>query len=131
MKDSLRHKLDRVSDRYDELSALLSDAEVISDQNRFRDLSREYAELEPVVKCFNHWRDTRDNLDAALAMQDDDDPDMRAMGQDEAGAAGAELEQLEDELQKLMLPRDPRDRCNVFLEIRAGTGGDEAAIFAG
>ena len=131
MKDSLQQKLDRVVDRYQELAALLSDADVIADANRFRDLSREYAELEPVVQCFEQWRETSENCATARTMLDDSDADMRAMGQEELASAQQELERLEGELQTLMLPRDPHDRCNVFLEIRAGTGGDEAAIFAG
>ena len=131
MKESLQHKLDRVADRYQERAALLSDPDVIGNQNRFRDLSREYAELEDVVKCYASWKKAAANVAAARTMLDDSDADMRAMGQEELEQASADIERLEDELQKLMLPKDPRDRCNVFLEIRAGTGGDEAAIFAG
>ena len=131
MKDSLRNKLDRVADRYLEISALLSDPDVIGDQNRFRALSREYAELEPVVKCYGEWRKADDNIVAARTMLEDSDADMRAMGAEELEGATEQAETLASELQKLMLPKDPRDHCNVFLEIRAGTGGDEAAIFAG
>ena len=131
MKESLQHKLDRVADRYQELAALLSDPDVIGNQNRFRDLSREYAELEDVVKCYASWKKAAANVAAARTMLDDSDADMRAMGQEELEQASADIERLEGELQKLMLPKDPRDRCSVFLEIRAGTGGDEAAIFAG
>jgi len=131
MKESLQHKLDRVADRYQELAALLSDPDVINNQNRFRDFSREYAELEEVVLCYQRWQKAAANISAARAMLDDSDPDMRAMGQDELAQASEQAEALEQDLQRLMLPKDPRDRCNVFLEIRAGTGGDEAAIFAG
>ena len=131
MKDSLQQKLDRVVDRYQELAALLSDPDIIGDTNRYRDLSREYAELEPVVQCFERWRRASENCATARAMLEDSDAEMRAMGQEELAGAQQQLEQLEAQLQTLMLPRDPRDRCNVFLEIRAGTGGDEAAIFAG
>jgi peptide chain release factor 1 len=131
MKDSLRNKLDRVADRYQELSALLSDPDVIGNQNKFRDYSREYSELEPVVQSFARWQAAADNIVAARAMLDDSDAEMREMGAEELQQATADAEQFADELQKLMLPKDSRDRCNVFLEVRAGTGGDEAAIFAG
>src|SRR5699024_1906214 len=131
MKESLQLKLQGISDRHEELEGLMSQPEIIQDQNRFRELSQEYAELEDVVKCFAAWQTENENLTAAKAMMDDADPDMKAMGQEEAAAAQQQLTELEDELQRLMLPRDPRDRSNVFLEVRAGTGGDEAAIFAG
>ena len=131
MKDSLQQKLDRVADRYQELAALLSDPGVIGDQNKFREYSREYSELEDVVKCYESWKLTAENVVAARAMLEDSDPEMREMGAEELADASAKSEALEDDLQKLMLPKDPRDKCNVFLEVRAGTGGDEAAIFAG
>ena len=131
MKASLQGKLDKLADRFEELAGLLSDPDVIGNQNQFRDLSREYAEIDPVVKCYQAYLQAADNLDAARAMQDDSDPDMREMGAEEARDAQARMEELAEELQKLMLPKDPRDGANVFLEVRAGTGGDEAAIFAG
>ena len=131
MKASLQGKLDKLADRFEELAGLLSDPDVIGNQNQFRDLSQEYAEIDPVVKCYQEYQQAADNLDAAKAMQDDSDPDMREMGAEEARDAQARMEELAEELQKLMLPKDPRDGANVFLEVRAGTGGDEAAIFAG
>jgi peptide chain release factor 1 len=131
MKESIRSKLDNLKDRYEELEALLSDPEIISNQNRFRELSKEYAEIEEVVKGYARFSAVSDNLAEAREMQKDDDPDMRAMAEDEIESASAELEGLELALQKLLLPRDSKDSCNVFLEIRAGTGGDEAAIFSG
>ncbi|MBZ2188588.1 peptide chain release factor 1 [Alcanivorax sp. JB21] len=131
MKDSLKTKLQRLCERHEELSGLLSDADIIAQQNRFRELSREYSELEDVVRCFGEYRDTLETLAEAQAMQQDSDRDMREMGAEEARAAQQRCEALEAELQRLMLPRDPRDSCNVFLEIRAGTGGDEAALFSG
>lgn len=131
MKDSIRNKLENLNDRYGEIEALLSDAEIISDQNKFRDLSREYAEIEDVVKSFNRYQEVSENLAAAQEMQKDSDAEMREMAEEEITAANAELETLEVELQKLLLPKDSKDSCNVFLEIRAGTGGDEAAIFSG
>ncbi|GGO86614.1 peptide chain release factor 1 [Marinobacterium nitratireducens] len=131
MKASIRQKLERLGDRYEEVAALLSDAEIIADQNRFRDLSREYAELEPVVESFNAYRGALDDLAEAELMLEDNDPEMREMARDEIDGARARIEQLEAELQILLLPKDPNDARNVFLEVRAGTGGDEAAIFAG
>lgn len=131
MKQSIRIKLENLKDRFEELQALLSDAEVISDQNRFRDLSKEYSELENVVKSFDRFQDVTDNLAQAKEMQKDEDPDIRAMAEEEIGSSEEELEELELTLQKLLLPKDSKDSCNVFLEIRAGTGGDEAAIFSG
>ena len=131
MKDSIKAKLDSVSERHEEIAALLGDADTISDQNRFRDLSREYSQLEPVVKAYADYKTTTDDLLSAREMADDPDPEMRAMAKDEIAAAETQLESLNLDLQKLLLPRDPRDENNVFIEIRAGTGGDEAAIFAG
>ncbi len=131
MKDSIRNKLENLKDRFDELEALLADAEVIADQNRFRDLSKEYAELEELVKQFQRFIAVSGDLEEAQEMQKDADPEIRAMAQDEIASASSELEELELQLQKLLLPKDEKDSCNVFLEIRAGTGGDEAAIFSG
>ncbi len=131
MKESLQAKLQSLCDRHEELAALMSQPEVINDQKRFREMSQEYAELGDVVNCFNQWREEKENLAAAEAMMADSDPDMKAMGQEEYATISERLSELEDELQRLMLPRDPRDKSNVFLEVRAGTGGDEAAIFAG
>ncbi|MFT6094767.1 MAG: peptide chain release factor 1, partial [Pseudohongiellaceae bacterium] len=131
MKDTIKNKLEMLNDRFDELEALLSDAEVIADQNRFRDLSKEYSELEDVVKSYNHYVQVTDNLNEAMEMQKDADPDIRAMADEEILSSKDELQELELVLQKLLLPKDSKDSCNVFLEIRAGTGGDEAAIFSG
>ena len=131
MKDSIRNKLDRLKDRFDEIEALLSDAEIISDQTRFRDLSREYAEIEEVVKSFQRFLVVSEDLDGAREIQKDLDPEIRKLAEEEVNAAIEELKTLELALQKLLLPKDSKDSCNVFLEIRAGTGGDEAAIFAG
>ena len=131
MKNSIRLKLENLKDRFDEIEALLSDAEIIADQNRFRDLSKEYAELEEVVKSFNHYQSVSENLEQAREMEKDNDPDIREMAADEISSASEELEKLDLSLQKLLLPKDSKDSCNVFLEIRAGTGGDEAAIFSG
>lgn len=131
MKASILAKLDNLDERYQEVAALLSDSETISDQNRFRELSKEYAELEPVVKVYVDYRDVINNLQEAKLLLKDSDPDMRAMAQDELAEAESKMEPLELDLQRLLLPKDPNDEKNVFLEIRAGTGGDEAAIFSG
>ncbi|MDG1024986.1 MAG: peptide chain release factor 1 [Gammaproteobacteria bacterium] len=131
MKDSIRNKLDNLKDRFDELEALLSDAEIISDQNRFRDLSKEYAEIEELVKSYDHFVQVTEDLDQAKEMQKDADPDIREMADEESKSSSEELEKLELTLQTLLLPKDSKDRLNVFIEIRAGTGGDEAAIFSG
>lgn len=131
MKDSIKFKLESLSDRYDELAALLSEAEVIMDQDLFRSYSKEYAELEPVVKCFNEYQQIEENLDEAELMMTDPDPDIKEMGVEEMKAGQLQKEELQLLLQKLLLPKDPNDSRNVFLEVRAGTGGDEASIFSG
>ncbi len=131
MKASLLGKLETLADRHEELGALLSDSEVIADQQRFRDLSREYSELETVVQCFARYRQVDADLEEARLLLQDADADMRAMAEEEISSGEQQRESLELELQKLLLPRDPNDTHNVFLEIRAGTGGDEAAIFSG
>ncbi|GAA6132821.1 peptide chain release factor 1 [Halopseudomonas sabulinigri] len=131
MKASLLNRLDTLSERFEELSALLSDAEVISDQNRFRAYSKEYAELEATVKCYDSWRSVQGDLEEARSLLKDSDPDLREMAEEDAAASEAQVVALEEELNRLLLPKDPNDERNVFLEVRAGTGGDEAAIFAG
>ena len=131
MKDSIVAKLEHLAERYEELEGLLSDAEVISDQNKFRAYSKEYAELEPVVKNFRQYLQAQENLTEARVLQKDSDPELREMGNEEVATSEDEITNLELDLQKLLLPKDPKDGCNVFLEVRAGTGGDEAAIFSG
>jgi len=131
MKESIAAKLDALQDRFGEVEALLSDAEIIADQERFRDLSREYAELDPVVKNYQRYQEVVTSLAEAREMMKDADADIRAMAEDETLSLEAQRDELELALQKLLLPRDSKDSCNVFLEIRAGTGGDEAAIFSG
>ena len=131
MKASLLKKLEGLQDRYEELTALLGDAEVIANQNQFRAYSKEYAEVEPVILAYRDFCKVQADLEGAREMLKDSDPELRAMAEEEVEQARAELETLEDRLQRMLLPRDPNDGRNVFLEIRAGTGGDEAAIFAG
>ena len=131
MKASILSKLDHLSERYEEVGALLSDGDIISDQNRFRTLSKEYAELEPLVKTYASYKNVVENIEEAKLLLKDSDTDMRDMAQEEMRSGEAERQVLELEMQKLLLPKDPKDSKNVFLEIRAGTGGDEAAIFSG
>ncbi len=131
MKASILSKLENLSERLEEISALLSDADTISDQNRFRDLSQEYAQLKPVVDTFEAYQGAIDDIAAAEEMMAEDDAEMKALAVEEMKAAKEKSESLAFELQKLLLPKDPNDNKNVFLEVRAGTGGDEAAIFSG
>ncbi|WP_110687140.1 peptide chain release factor 1 [Salinicola aestuarinus] len=131
MKASLRERLDAFHDRFEELSALLSEPDTIADQPRFRDYSREYAELEPVVESWLEYRRTEGDIEAAEQMRHDSDPEMRELAEEEWLAARAALEEREAQLKRQLVPKDPDDGSNVFLEIRAGTGGDEAALFAG
>lgn len=131
MKASLLKKLELLQDRYEELTALLGDAETLSDQKRFRDLSREYAEVEPVILAYRDFCQVQADLASARELLKDSDPELRALAADEVDDARVRQEALEDCLQRMLLPRDANDSCNVYLEIRAGTGGDEAALFAG
>ncbi|MBB1438105.1 peptide chain release factor 1 [Shewanella sp. SG41-4] len=131
MKESVIRKLEGLLERNEEVLALLSDATVISDQDRFRGLSKEYSQLEDVVKGFTEFQQAQKDFDYAKEMLEEDDLEMREMAQEEYKQSKQALEKLEDELQVLLLPTDPNDDTNAFLEIRAGAGGDEAAIFAG
>ncbi|MFT6152879.1 MAG: peptide chain release factor 1 [Bermanella sp.] len=131
MKDSVKTKLETLSERYEEIGHLLSSPEVIGEQNKFRTLSMEYSEIEPLVKTFAEFSEAEGDFEEAKALVQDEDPEMREMGQEEYKSAKAEIERLEADLQVLLLPKDPNDGKNVIVEIRAGTGGDEAAIFSG
>jgi peptide chain release factor 1 len=131
MKESLLNKLQQLVGRHEEISGLLSDPDIIGDQNRYRDLSREYARLEPVARLFGQIEQAQQDLAAAREMGDDPDEEIRSLGEEEIALASESVETLEQELKKHLVPKDPRDDNNIFLEIRAGTGGDEAAIFAG
>ncbi len=131
MKESLLLKLDALAERLEEINALLSDPSVISDQNKFRALSQEHAQVSPVVDCFNQFKTTLVTIDDANVMLQEKDKELQELAQEELKEAKAQQETLEMELQKLLLPVDPNDSKNTFVEIRAGTGGDEAALFAG
>ncbi|NYT36310.1 peptide chain release factor 1 [Allopusillimonas soli] len=129
MKSSMRSRLEQLAHRLIEVDALLAEPEIAGDMDRFRKISRERAELEPVVNAFNAYRTTEGDMQAAQEMMVD--PDMRDMAEEELQLGKARIETLESELQVLLLPRDPDDTRDVFLEIRAGTGGDESALFSG
>ena len=131
MKASIKAKLESIAERLEEINALMADPDIISDQNQFRALSKEYAQVNPVVTCFHAYQSALDDIEEAQAMLKDDDDDMREMAKEELKDATDRQHQLEQELQILMLPVDPNEGKNVFLEIRAGAGGDEASIFAG
>ena len=131
MKDSIRFKLESVRERFEEIAGLLADPDVIGDQNKFRDLSKEYARVEPVVQSFQKYEGILGDIAAAEEMANDSDEDVRQMGQEELAGLEERRDALLVDLQKALIPPDPYDESNVYLEIRAGTGGDEAAIFAG
>ena len=131
MKQSLLNKLELLSARHEEIAALLAEIETINDQPKFRSLSMEYAQLEEVVNSFSAYQQAQQARDAAHEMLSDDDEEMRDLAEQEVADSSQQIERLETDLQKLLLPKDPNDSANVFLEIRAGTGGDEAALFAG
>lgn len=131
MKLSIQRKLQALVERYEELSALLSEAEVINKQNQFRELSKEYSQLEPVVSVFKRYTARLQEIEEMQELLNEDDKEMRELAAVELKNAEKDLPHLENELQLLLLPRDPHDDSNIFLEIRAGAGGDEAAIFAG
>ena len=129
MKTSMRSRLEQLAQRLVEVDAMLSEPEIAGDMDRFRKLSRERSELEPVVVVFNDYIRTEQDMQAAREMMSD--PEMKAMAYEELEQGEETLEKLAGELQILLLPKDPNDTRSVFLEIRAGTGGDESALFAG
>jgi peptide chain release factor 1 len=131
MKDSIRRKLEITSERLEEISALLSDPDVISDQNKFRALSQEYSQIEPISNLFNEFKSLNEDLGIAEEMKHDKDIDIQNMGKDEFTIIEEKIRSLLMDIKKSLIPIDPHDASNIFLEIRAGTGGDEAAIFVG
>jgi peptide chain release factor 1 len=131
VKSSLVTKLESLCDRHEEVSALLSDAETASNPDKFRTLSQEYAQLDEVVRVYSGYRQAQADLAEAQTMLADGDPEVRERAQAALDSLTQQMTLAEGELQVLMLPKDPKDKNNVFLEIRAGTGGDEAAIFSG
>jgi len=131
LKTSLLTKLDALADRHEEVAALLGDADTATDQNRFRDLSKEFAHLNEIVTQHQRWTQLQETVTDARQMLNDSDTELRELAAEEIAEAERELTDIEAALQVLLLPQDPSDGSNVFLEIRAGTGGDEAAIFSG
>ncbi len=131
MKTSIRQKLERAEQRFEELGGLLAEPDVHGDPQRFRELSVEYARLTPTASAFSDYRRLEQELSAAQAMLSDTDAGMRRLGEEEVAAVQRAMAERDEALQLLLLPRDPHDERNIFLEIRAGTGGDEAAIFVG
>lgn len=131
MKQSIFDKLQKLAERQETLGTQLSNPEIISDQSKFRELSKEYSDLEPVIEAFNAYKQAQESVKTAEQLLDDSDPDMRELGKEELEHAKQQIKECDQQLQILLLPKDPNDENNVYLEIRAGTGGDEAAIFAG
>ncbi|TLY90140.1 MAG: peptide chain release factor 1 [Gammaproteobacteria bacterium] len=131
MKESIRQRLQKLSDRFEEVGRLLATDEVAGGSQQFRELSMEYARLQPLAERFGRYHGLERDLAAARDLQADPDAGIRTLGEEEVGHVRRELEAAESELRRLLLPKDPRDDRNIFLEVRAGTGGDEAAIFAG
>ncbi|MBW3165002.1 peptide chain release factor 1 [Ferrimonas balearica] len=129
MKPTVYAKLEGLQERYEEVQALLGEPDVIADQDRFRQLSKEYSQLEAVVNAFLAYQQNQEDIATATEMLAD--PEMKEMAEEELAEARAQTEALEQELQILLLPKDPNDDRSAFVEIRAGAGGDEAAIFAG
>ena len=131
MKQSIQIKLENLCERYDEIAALLSEPEIQGNQNKFRTLSQEYAQISPLVDCYKRYEQALKMLRSAKEMANDTDLELREMAKEEVNEAEDLIESLNHELQILLLPKDPNDNRNIFLEVRAGTGGDEAAIFSG
>ncbi|MBN3755154.1 peptide chain release factor 1 [Paraburkholderia sp. Tr-20389] len=129
MKTSMQAKLDQLTTRLAELNDLLSREDITANIDQYRKLTREHAELQPVVEQYGLWRQTMN--DAATAQELLSDTSMKDFAEEEIRASRERMETLESELQKMLLPKDPNDDRNIFLEIRAGTGGDESALFAG
>jgi peptide chain release factor 1 len=131
MNPSTLNKLEALSERLEELSSLLADAGVINDQDRFRNYSKEHAELAPVVGCFHQYNQVLTDISSTRELLTDADPEMKMLAQEELEEAQKRKQSLEEALEMLLIPKDPADNSNIFVEIRAGTGGDEAALFAG
>jgi peptide chain release factor 1 len=129
MKPSMLAKLNQLTERLEELNNLLMQEGITSDMDQYRKLTREHAELGPLVALYKDYVQSGEDIQSAQEMLSD--PDMKELAQEEITAAKARIEQLEADLQKMLLPKDPNDERNIYLEIRAGTGGDEAALFAG
>lgn len=131
-ESSLLERLDGIDARFEEVSTLITDPAVISDMKRYVRLTREYSELEKLIKATNRYKNALDDIDGAKQiLESESDEELRVMAQEELAAAQALLPELEEEIKLLLIPADPEDGKNAIVEIRAGTGGDESAIFAG
>jgi peptide chain release factor 1 len=128
MKNTIRRKLEQASERFEEITALLAEPDVQGDQNHYRSLTREYAQIDPIVTAWREYTGLEAEIKGASEMLGD--PEMAEMAQEEIASSQRQLTQLEPQLQRLLLPQDPNDERNIYLEIRAGTGGAEAALFA-
>lgn len=131
MKKSLEFKLQQMLERFEEISRLLSEASVIADQNQFKALSKEYAQLDPISTCYQSYKEAELNLQNLEEFLQGDDKELAQMAEEELPAAKEKCQELDEALQWHLIPKDPHDEGNIYLEVRAGTGGDEAAIFAG
>jgi len=124
-------KLEGIENRYEEIAQRMADPEVVSDPDRLAELAREHAELEELVTLYRQYRQARTELEQAESLLDDSDPELRELAETEVARLREHLDDLEAQLRQLLLPRDPRDQRDVIVEIRAGTGGEEAGLFAG
>lgn len=131
MKKSLEQRLEQLVERYNEVAQLLSQADIIQNQEQFKCLSKEYAQLEPVAQSFRAYCQEKTTIDDLEKLAQNSDTDIVEMAREEIPAAKERLAELLEQLQHLLIPKDPDDERDIFLEVRAGTGGDEAAIFAG
>ena len=131
LSPQLKARLDALADRFEEVSALLADREVVTDRDRFTELSREFAELDPVIGALNDVTRLETEIEETRALTRDSDPELRALATEDVIRLETDIESARERLLTLLLPRDPDDTANIFLEVRAGTGGDEAAIFSG
>ena len=131
MKESLHLKLEKLLERQEELEGLLADPERINNQNKFKELSQEYAEIKPIVSCFEKYIEVAKQIENSREMLKENDKEIQQLAIEELKKIELEAEELQNKLQLLLLPKDPNDKSNLFIEIRAGTGGEEAALFAG
>ena len=131
MNQSIITKLEQLSMRLEEINALLSEQSIASDQNKFRELSIEHSQLSPINDQYNQYLSTISDINTAKKLLSEDDQDIKEMAEEEISSGQNKLDQLELELKKLLLPKDPNDSRDIIIEIRAGTGGDEASIFSG
>ncbi|WP_367606288.1 peptide chain release factor 1 [Legionella sp. W05-934-2] len=131
MKKSLEHRLEQLFERYSEVGQLLSQPDVISDQQKFKQLSKEYAQLEPIAQSYQAYSEEKKSIEELNTLMESDDAEIALLAKEELFSAEKKLVDLSESLEFLLIPKDPDDERDIYLEVRAGTGGDEAAIFAG